>query len=193
VGRPGVHLNRELHAGLDAGTFDSGVFFNFSPTALIGSPATLREMLRQVEQTNVDRRTRSGGTSRPRTSRSRYRPRSEEERIAMFVLVSPDSGHPDAKARAEVTDVQNLNQLHVEFHAVGDSPAADALAAAGLGTVEDGYAWLGISALRAAGEEAGGKDAGAWNDRFEAMLRYAQRNDWVDAGGTRVRAHIVRT
>jgi|ERR1700728_480238 hypothetical protein len=111
----------------------------------------------------------------------------------MFVFVSPDSGHPDGKARAEVTDVQNLNQLHVEFHAVGDSPAAGALAAAGLGTVEDGYAWLDISALRAAGEDAGGEDAGAWNDRFEAMLRYAQRNDWVDAGGTRVRAHIVRT
>ena len=106
----------------------------------------------------------------------------------MFVLVSPDSGHPDAKARAEVTDVQNLNQLHVEFHAVGDSAAADALAAAGLGAVEDGHAWLDIGALRAAGEHAG-----AWNDRFEAMLRYARRNDWVDAGGTRVRAHIVRT
>jgi alkanesulfonate monooxygenase SsuD/methylene tetrahydromethanopterin reductase-like flavin-dependent oxidoreductase (luciferase family) len=54
VGRSGVHLNRELHAALDAGTFDSSVFFNFGPTALIGSPATLREMLRQVEQTNVD-------------------------------------------------------------------------------------------------------------------------------------------
>jgi hypothetical protein len=106
----------------------------------------------------------------------------------MFVLVSPDSGHPEATARAEVTDVQNLNQLHVEFRAVDDSPAADALATAGLGTVEDGYAWLDISALRAVGE-----DAGAWNDRFEAMLRYAQRNDWVDAGGTRVRAHIVRS
>jgi hypothetical protein len=106
----------------------------------------------------------------------------------MFVLVSRDSGHADAKARAEVADVQNLNQLHVEFHGVDDSPAADAVAAAGLGTVQDGYAWLDISALRAAG-----KDAGDWNDRFEAMLRYAQRNDWVDAEGTRVRAHIVRT
>ena len=34
--------------------------------------------------------------------------------------------------------------------------------------------------------------SGDWNDRFEAMLRYARRNDWVDAEGTRVRAHIVR-
>jgi hypothetical protein len=102
----------------------------------------------------------------------------------MFVLVTADSGH----SLAEVKDVHNLNQLHVEFRQVEDSRAGDALAAAGLGTVEDGYAWLDISALRAAG-----KDAGDWTDRFEAMLRYAQRNDWVDAGGTRVRAHIVRT
>lgn len=101
----------------------------------------------------------------------------------MFVLVSADSG----RILAEVKDAQNLNQLHVEFRQVEDSLAGDALAAAGLGTVEDGYAWLDISALRAAG-----KDAGDWNDRFEAMLRYARRNDWVDAAGTRVRAHIVR-
>jgi hypothetical protein len=107
--------------------------------------------------------------------------------IAMFVLVSTNSGHSTAKARAEVQDVQNLNQLHVEFQQVEDSPAGDALTAAGLGTVEDGYAWLDIRALRSAG---GG--SGDWNDRFEAMLRYARRNDWVDAEGTRVRAHIVR-
>jgi hypothetical protein len=106
----------------------------------------------------------------------------------MFVLVSADSG----RWLAEVKDAQNLNQLHVEFRQVEDSPAGEALAAAGLGTVQDGCAWLDISALRAAGKDAG-KDAGDWNDRFEAMLRYARRNDWVDADGTRVRAHIVRT
>jgi hypothetical protein len=101
----------------------------------------------------------------------------------MFVLVAADSG----RSLAEVKDVQNLNQLHVEFRQVEDSAAGDALAAAGLGTVQDGYAWLDIRALRAVGE-----DADDWNDRFEAMLRYARRNDWVDAEGTRVRAHIIR-
>jgi hypothetical protein len=101
----------------------------------------------------------------------------------VFVLVSADSG----RILAEVRDAQNLNQLHVEFRQVEDSLAGDVLAAAGLGTVEDGYAWLDIGALRAAG-----KDDGDWSDRFEAMLRYARRNDWVDAEGTRVRAHIVR-
>ena len=102
----------------------------------------------------------------------------------MFVLVSAESGH----SLAEVKEVENLNQLHVEFRKVEDTRAGDALVAVGLGTVEDGYAWLDISALRTAG-----KDVGDWNDRFDAMLRYAQRNDWVDAGGTRVRAHIIRT
>jgi hypothetical protein len=101
----------------------------------------------------------------------------------VFVLVSADSG----RSLAEVKDAQNLNQLHVEFRQVEDSEAGDALAASGLGTIEDGYAWLYISALRSAG--GGSAD---WNDRFEAMLRYARRNDWVDAEGTRVRAHIVR-
>jgi hypothetical protein len=88
----------------------------------------------------------------------------------MFVLVSPDSGRSHADARAEVKDVQNLNQLHVEFRAVDDSSAGAALAAAGLGAVEDSYAWLDIAALRSAGG-----------------------NDWVDAEGNRLRAHIVRS
>jgi hypothetical protein len=103
----------------------------------------------------------------------------------MFVLVSADSD--SGRLLAEVKDAQNLNQLHVEFRQVEDSPASAALAAAGLGTVDDGYAWLDISALRSAGGSSGD-----WNDRFEAMLRYARRNDWVDADGTRVRGHIVR-
>lgn len=55
VGQHGVHLNREMHAALAGGTFGSEVgMFNFSPTALIGSPATLRAKLREIEQTNAD-------------------------------------------------------------------------------------------------------------------------------------------
>jgi hypothetical protein len=100
----------------------------------------------------------------------------------MFVLVTPGSGGK----RPQFMDMQNLNQLHVEFRGVADAPAGRALAEAGIGTVEDGHVWLQIGALRSAG------DGGDWNDRFDAMLRYAQRNGWVDAAGSRVRAHIVR-
>jgi hypothetical protein len=101
----------------------------------------------------------------------------------MFVLVTPDS----VGASPQFMDMQNLNQLHVEFRAVEDAPAGQALEEAGIGTVEDGHAWLYIAALRAAGDSGGD-----WNDRFDAMLRYAQRSGWVDASGSRVRAHIVR-
>jgi len=102
----------------------------------------------------------------------------------MFVLVAPGS----AGTRPQFMDMQNLNQLHVEFRGVEDAPAGQALADGGIGTVEDGHAWLRISALRSAGD-----GSGEWNDRFDAMLRYAQRNGWVDAAGSRVRAHIVRS
>jgi hypothetical protein len=102
----------------------------------------------------------------------------------MFVLVAPDSGG----ARPQFMDMQNLNQLHVEFRGVDDAPAGQALADGGIGTVEDGHVWLSIGALRSAGD-----GSGDWNGRFDAMLRYAQRNGWVDATGARVRAHIVRS
>ena len=102
----------------------------------------------------------------------------------MFVLVAPGSGG----TRPQFMDMQNLNQLHVEFRGVEDAPAGQVLEEGGIGTVEDGHAWLHIRALRSAGD-----GSGEWNDRFDAMLRYAERNGWVDAAGSRVRAHIVRS
>ena len=103
----------------------------------------------------------------------------------MFVLVSSTAAGP----RAEVRDAGNLRQLHVEFRQVDDEAGASALAEAAFGAVaDDGHAWLEITALRQAGE-----DSQNWRDQFEAMLGYARRNDWVDAAGERVRAHIVRT
>jgi hypothetical protein len=39
---------------------------------------------------------------------------------------------------------------------------------------------------------ADGGDAG-WAARFDAMIAYAAGNGWTDPGGSRVRAHIVRT
>jgi hypothetical protein len=102
----------------------------------------------------------------------------------MFVLVSRTAAGP----RAEVRDAGNLRQLHVEFRQVDDQVGASVLAEAGLGDVADDHAWLDIARLRQAGE-----DTQDWRDQFEAMLGYARRNDWVDARGERVRAHIVRT
>jgi hypothetical protein len=104
--------------------------------------------------------------------------------ITMFVLVTRTAAGP----RAEVRDAGNLRQLHVEFRQVDDEAGVSALAGAGLGGIADDHAWLDIAALRQAGE-----DTQDWRDQFEAMLGYARRNDWMDATGERVRAHIVRT
>jgi hypothetical protein len=105
----------------------------------------------------------------------------------VFVLVSVSAAGP----QAEVCDVGNLRQLHVEFRQVDDETGASALAGARLGHVAGDHAWLDIVALRQAG--ANSDDSQDWRDQFEAMLGYARRNDWVDAAGERVRAHIVRT
>ena len=102
----------------------------------------------------------------------------------MFVLVSRTA----AGLRAEVCDAGNLRQLHVEFRQVDDEAGASARAGAGLGDFADGHAWLDIAALRRAGD-----GTQEWRDQFDAMLGYARRNDWMDATGERVRAHIVRT
>jgi len=103
----------------------------------------------------------------------------------MFVVVAASAA---GDALAELCDPENLRQLHVEFREVDDAAAAEALAAAGLGLVADGHAWLEIDALRRAGD-----GSPAWSGQFEAMLDYARRMEWVDAQGKRLRAHIVRS
>jgi hypothetical protein len=101
----------------------------------------------------------------------------------VFVLVSGTDG----EVRASVQDPQNLKQLHAEFRGVDDEAAAAALAAAGLGTVGDGHAWLDARALRAAGDGSAARAA-----EFDKMLAYAAGNGWASADGARLRAHIVR-
>jgi hypothetical protein len=102
----------------------------------------------------------------------------------MFVLVADDGG----VVRASVEDAQNLKQLRVEFRGVSDTQGAEALRAAGLGTVEDDHAWLIADALRAAGDGSSG-----WTADFYGMLAYAKTRGWTNADGSRVRAHIVRS
>ena len=102
----------------------------------------------------------------------------------MFVLVSGNDGD----VRASVEDPGNLKQLHTEFRGVSDETAAAALAAAGIGTVDGGHAWLDAAALRAAGD-----GSAAWAAGFDGMLAYAASKGWATEDGTRVRAHIVRS
>jgi hypothetical protein len=102
----------------------------------------------------------------------------------VFVLVSGNVG----EVRASVEDPGNLKQLHAEFRGVGDDAAATALSGAGLGNVDGDHAWLGVSALRAAGD-----GSAAWTSGFDGMLAFAASKGWASEDGTRVRAHIVRS
>jgi hypothetical protein len=102
----------------------------------------------------------------------------------MIVLVADAGG----VVRASVEDANNLRQLRVEFRGVSDAQADEALRAAGLGTVEGDHAWLVADSLRLAGDSSSG-----WAADFYGMLAYAKTRGWMNADGSQVRAHVVRT
>jgi hypothetical protein len=102
----------------------------------------------------------------------------------MFVLVSGDGG----SVRATVEDAQNLKQLHAEIRGVDDDAAAEALQAAGLGTIDGDHVWLDAEALKAAGDGSSG-----WTVDFYAMLAYAKTRGWTSDDQSQIRAHIIRT
>jgi hypothetical protein len=102
----------------------------------------------------------------------------------MIVLVTGGAGG----VTATVADPQNLRQLHAEFRGVDDAAAAEALRAAGLGTVDGDHVWLDADALRAAGDGSSG-----WTVDFYAMLAYAKTRGWTNEDSSQVRAHVTRS
>jgi hypothetical protein len=102
----------------------------------------------------------------------------------MIVLVTGGAGG----VTATVADPQNLRQLRAEFRGVDDAAAAEALRAAGLGTVDGDYVWLDAEALRAAGDGSSG-----WTVDFYAMLAYAKTRGWTNEDSSQVRAHVTRS
>ncbi|POM23150.1 hypothetical protein BTM25_43020 [Actinomadura rubteroloni] len=64
-----------------------------------------------------------------------------------------------------------------------------ALRGRGLGrATESGTAELAVADLRALASEGAAAD---WPDRWDAMIAYARRNDWLSADGLWVQAHIA--
>jgi hypothetical protein len=102
----------------------------------------------------------------------------------MIVLVTGGPGG----VTATVEDPQNLRQLHAEFRAVDDATAAEALRAAGLGTVDGDLVWLEADALRAAGDGSSG-----WTVDFYAMLAYAKTRGWTTEDSSLIQAHVIRS
>lgn len=90
---------------------------------------------------------------------------------------------------ATVCDADNLRELLVKTHGVDENQVGAALAASGLGSVEDEHAWLPVEALKSAGEGLGPE----WDEGFEGMLAYAASRGWLSADGRALRAHLERT
>lgn len=88
----------------------------------------------------------------------------------------------DGRPRATVEDATDFGRLVVELVGVDEAPGSRALAAAGLGEMGDGHAWLDLDALKAAAVAASERG-------FDEMVRYAAGRGWVADDGRRVRAH----
>jgi hypothetical protein len=52
------------------------------------------------------------------------------------------------------------------------------------------HVWIDVARLREEGTTQ--TDDPTYGERFDAMIAYAARKGWLDADGTRVRAHIER-
>lgn len=97
----------------------------------------------------------------------------------MYVEVSPPDG-------AAVKDQENLRELAVRAGGLVEQDVAHALAAAGLGTVDTGHAWLDVAQLRA----GGAAQPAQWAEGFDGMISFAQSRGWLSDDGGSVRAHI---
>ncbi|MEV7646819.1 hypothetical protein [Arthrobacter sp. NPDC089319] len=98
----------------------------------------------------------------------------------MYVEVSRSGG-------AAVKDLENLRELAVRAGGgLVEQDVAHALAAAGLGTVDAGYAWLEMEQLRA----GGAAQPPQWAEGFDGMISFAKSRGWLSDDGGSVRAHI---
>jgi hypothetical protein len=97
----------------------------------------------------------------------------------MYVEITPADS-------AVVKDPENLRELAVRAFGLAEPDVAQALAAAGLGAVDAGYAWLEVAQLRASGTA----QPPQWAEEFDGMIAFAKSCGWISEDGRSVRAHI---
>ena len=98
-------------------------------------------------------------------------------------------GGAEERPEVRVVDVDDLAALHLALGQVTDDEAGAALAAAGLGRLQDAStAHLDVAALRAAARA----DATApdWDQHFDAMLEHAAGQGWVVDDGAALQVHV---
>lgn len=87
---------------------------------------------------------------------------------------------------ATIHDLDNLRELQVRTHGATRDETDAALVAAGLGSVAADHAWLGVTALQAAGADRGE----SWEQGFTDMIGYAGTQGWLSEDRLLVRAHL---
>ena len=99
--------------------------------------------------------------------------------MSIFVRIALYGGDP------EILEVEDLKALRIEV--TGGMPR-EAFDLGELGRIVDGYGWLNIEALRAAGGRASDP---RWLRRFSAMVEFAMSRGWTSSDGGELRAHMV--
>ena len=97
----------------------------------------------------------------------------------MIVVVDGGSG------QVLMDEAENLRGLSVELRECGATQAAALLGS--LGLMDGDHVWLDIDGLRALSPLA---ENAEWGAGFDGVMAYAKTQGWMDAAGTRVRAHI---
>ena len=86
-----------------------------------------------------------------------------------------------------LVEADRLDRLHAVCSGDVEAARYDALCQPG---PDSEHVWLDVAGLRAQGTAH--VDDPTYAERFDAMIAYAERKGWLDADGTRVRAHIER-
>ncbi len=97
----------------------------------------------------------------------------------MIIVVDGESG------QVRMDDAENLRGLSVELRECGATQAAALLGS--LGLMDGDHVWLDIDALRALSPLAADPE---WVAGFDGVIKYAETKGWIDATGSRVRAHL---
>ena len=88
----------------------------------------------------------------------------------------------------ELAEPDDCKRFHVAVQGGDHAGLAEALAAAGAGSLDgSGEALIDIAAVR---RLASGRVTSGWDDDFAAMLAYAGTKGWLSETGDAIRAHV---
>lgn len=101
----------------------------------------------------------------------------------MYVLLTPASG----SAMLTLEESDDCQRFHVEIRDLTEEAVQQIFGREGAGTLDScEVAWIEIAFLRRLAE---GRVQPEWSERFDGMLRYAERKGWLNRDQSRVQGH----